>query len=90
MMTVFGTEGCLSLEAFGGDRALVLFVPGQPPEVLAERHHWHDTFTREIAHFLDVVLNGEPLRATPEDARENLRVVLAAYESARTGREVAL
>jgi predicted dehydrogenase len=90
MLTVFGTEGCLSLEAFGGDRTLMLFPQGQPPKVLMEARDWRDTFTREIGHFLDVVLDGAPLRATPEDARENLRVVLAAYESAQTGREITL
>ncbi|HZO91595.1 MAG TPA: Gfo/Idh/MocA family oxidoreductase [Chthonomonadaceae bacterium] len=90
MLTVFGTEGCLSLDAFGGDRAVILFPHGSPPEVLLQKHHWQDTFLREITHFLDVVQKGEPLRATPEDARENLRVVLAAYESASTGREISL
>ncbi|HZP84376.1 MAG TPA: Gfo/Idh/MocA family oxidoreductase [Chthonomonadaceae bacterium] len=63
---------------------------GQPPEQCVERRQWQESFAREITHFLDVVQKGEPLRATPEDGRENLRVVLAAYESARTGREVAL
>ncbi|HZP84373.1 MAG TPA: Gfo/Idh/MocA family oxidoreductase [Chthonomonadaceae bacterium] len=90
MLTVFGTEGCLSLDAFGSTHSVTLFSPGQPPEQCVERKQWQESFAREIAHFLDVVQKGEPLRATPEDGRENLRVVLAAYESARTGREVAL
>jgi predicted dehydrogenase len=90
MMTVFGTEGCLSLEAFGGPRALMLFPHGQEPEVLLTHHGWQDSFDREIAHFLDVVLDGVPLRATAQDARANVQVILAAYESARTGREVRI
>jgi predicted dehydrogenase len=90
ILTVFGTEGCLSLEAYGGSRALILFPHNQEPEVLLANHSWQETFQREIAHFLDVVLDGVPLRATPQDARANLQVILAAYESARTGREVSI
>ncbi len=89
-LTVFGTEGCLSLDAFGGQRALMLFPQGQPPETILTDSGWRETFTREIGHFLDVVQNGAALRSTPRDGRENVRVILAAYESARTGREVAL
>ena len=38
--------------------------------------------------YLDTVLDGAPNPAPGEAGRENLRVVLAAYEAARTGREV--
>lgn len=90
MLTVFGTEGSLSLDAFGAEKAIALFLPGAPVEYLGLRSAWQDTFNREIEHFLDVIQNGAVLRATPEDGRENLKVVLAAYESARTHREVVL
>jgi predicted dehydrogenase len=53
-------------------------------------HTWNEGYERLIRHFLDVVQQGAPLRSRPEDGRENVHVVLAAYESARTGREVAL
>ena len=89
-VTIFGTEGCLSLDAFGTGQGLVSFPAGQPHEVLTSENSWNRTYERAISHFLDVVLNGEPLRATPEDGRENVRVVLAAYESARTGREIKI
>ncbi len=63
---------------------------GQGPETLIAHQGWQDPFAREIAHFLDVVIGGAPLRATPQDARANVQVVLAAYESAQTGREVQI
>jgi predicted dehydrogenase len=90
LLTAFGTEGCLTLDAYGGGRALTLFPHGEEPETLLTHHHWQDTFNREIAHFLDVVLDGIPLRSTPQDGRSNVQVILAAYESARTGREVRI
>lgn len=89
MLSVFGTEGCLTFEAFGGGQALMLFLHGKQPEVLVPRQTWQDTFDREIHHFIEVVLDGIPLRATPSDARANLQVILAAYESAKSGREAA-
>ena len=39
---------------------------------------------------IDVVRDGARLTATPQDGRENVRLVLAAYESASAGREVTL
>ena len=43
-----------------------------------------------IGRYLDTVLNGAENPSPGEIGRANLRVVLAAYESARLGREVAL
>jgi predicted dehydrogenase len=90
MLTAFGTEGCLTLDAFGGGRGLMLFPHGGEPEVLVTKQSWQDTFQREISHFLDVVIDGAPLRSTPGDGRANVQVVLAAYESASTGREIQI
>lgn len=90
LLTIFGTEAVLTVDAYGEGRGLVLFRPGQPEEILNPRPSWHHYYENTIGHFLDVVQNGEPLHSTPEGGRENVRLVLAAYESARTGREVAL
>lgn len=90
LLTAFGNAGVLSLEAYGSGNSLVLFLPGQPPEVLTQTPGWNNGYERLIGNFLEVVLTGAPLRATPEDGRENVRIVLAAYESARTRCEVAL
>ncbi|CEK15047.1 predicted dehydrogenase [Chthonomonas calidirosea] len=88
LLTVFGTEGSLTLEAFWPRRGLVWFPANNEPQVLIEHHHWQESFDAEIAHFLDVLLEGVPLRATPEEGRRNVEIILAAYTSARTGRLV--
>lgn len=90
LLTVFGEEGCLSLEVVGGGGSVVFYSRQGEPEVLLSSHSWQLSFDREIAHFLEVIQEGVPLRSTPEDGRENVRVVLAAYESAQTGQEIAL
>ena len=43
-----------------------------------------------VEHFADAALNGKELRYPPEDARANMRVIDALYESARTGRAVGI
>ena len=70
--------------------SLSLHRPDLPDhhEVLLE--HWGDPFAAMVGSYLDTVVDGAPNAAPPEIGRENLRVVLAAYESARLGREVAL
>mgnify|MGYP003347770476 CR=1 FL=1 len=88
IVTVFGTEGCLSVEPFGGAGSVVLFPREGERENLFSDHNWQTTFDNEVSHFLDVIREGATLYSTPEDGRENIRVVLAAYESAKTGREV--
>ncbi len=87
-LTVYGTEGALTLGGPLG--ALVLHRPDLPDrrEVLIEGHP--DGFAAMIGRYLDTVLDGAPSPAPGEAGRENLRVVLAAYESARTGREVTV
>jgi predicted dehydrogenase len=89
-ITVFGTEGCLSLDAYGEGNGLVYFPKSSPAEPLRADYTWNSTYERAIAHFVDVVRNGAKLTATPQDGRENVRVVLGAYESARSGKEVWL
>jgi predicted dehydrogenase len=47
-------------------------------------------FHQEMAHFVDCVQNDKQPLVTGEDAREVLKIIFAAYESARTGTKVAL
>ena len=89
ILTVFGTGGCLTMDAYHGEAPVLLFPHGGETEKFASSNSWSASFVAEIAHFIDVIQNGVPLLSTPADARENLKVILAAYESARTGREVA-
>jgi predicted dehydrogenase len=83
----FGTEGLLAIG--GGFGGLTLHRPDLPggSEVLTERG---DVFAAMVGSYLDTVLDGAPSAAPPELGRENLRVVLAAYEADRLGREVRL
>lgn len=51
---------------------------------------WNYGFPQEMAHFVDCVQNDKLPQVTGEDGRAVLEALLAAYESARTGRKVAL
>src|SRR6185436_3789623 len=51
---------------------------------------WNYGFPQEMAHFVDCVLNDKKPLVTGEDGKAVLEVIFAAYESAGTGRKVAL
>jgi predicted dehydrogenase len=51
---------------------------------------WNYGFHAEMVHFVDCVQNDKPPLVTGEDGRAVLEVIFAAYESARTGRKVAI
>ena len=51
---------------------------------------WNYGFHGEMAHFVDCVQNDRKPLVTGEDGRAVLEVLMAAYESARTGGKVAL
>lgn len=51
---------------------------------------WNYGFPQEIEHFVDCVRNDRTPLVTGEDARAVLEIILAAYESARTGAKVML
>ena len=89
-VVAFGMEGVLALGGPLG--ALTLFRPSggmrPDPEVLLP--NYEDGFAAMIGRYLDTVLDGAPNPSPGSVGRENLRVVLAAYESARLGREVEL
>jgi predicted dehydrogenase len=57
-------------------------VPGSP---LAE-----DPYATQLKHFYEVLVNGAPMRVTPQDGLAALHISLAAIQSAQTGRRVAL
>jgi predicted dehydrogenase len=85
----YGTEGLLAVGG-GGRRhgALSLHRPGAEPEVLLE--DGGDSFAEMTRRYLETVLDAAPNPSPASVGREDLRVVLAAYESARLGREVRL
>ena len=49
---------------------------------------WSCGFPQELQHFVDCVLNDEEPLETGEDGRAVLEIILAASESAATGRRV--
>lgn len=51
---------------------------------------WNYGFIQEMAHFVDCVKHDKQPLVTGEDARVVMEVLFAAYESAGTGRKVAL
>jgi len=86
-LAAFGTEGVLTLG--GPHGALALHRPDLPDrcETLLERNP--NGFEAMIGRYLDTI--GGDVNPSPGSVgRENLRIVLAAYESARRGQEVSL
>ncbi len=51
---------------------------------------WNYGFHQEMAHFVDCVQNDKTPLVTGEDGRAVLEVILAAYESAGSGRKIEL
>lgn len=88
----FGTEGVLTIggQQGGVHGALNLYRADLPDQhaVLLEAHE--NSFVVMTGRYLDTVLDGAVNPSPGAVGRANLRVVLAAYESARLGREVAL
>lgn len=85
---VFGAEGVLTLGGDVSGGALVLHRPDLPNRRETLLEDGGDAFAVMIGQYLDTVLNGIPNPSPGEIGRENLKIVLAAYESARLGREV--
>lgn len=86
-LTAFGTEGALTM---GGGAALTLYRPDLPErkEVLLQSDG--DLITAMIGSYLDVVQNGATNPSPGEAGREDLQIVLAAYQSAAEGRQISL
>ena len=79
MLALGGPDGALTLHRAD--------LPGRR-EVLLE--HSDDAFAVMIGRYLDTALDGAPNPSPGEVGRENLRIVLAAYQSAQEGREIRL
>lgn len=87
-LLALGTEGML---AYGGHQGVLTLHRKDLPDgrtVLLEQTE--DPFTVMIGRYLDTVCDGAPNPSPGEVGREDLRVVLAAYASAQSGREVRL
>lgn len=87
-VAAFGIEGVLTLGGPLG--ALALHRPDLPGRREVLLSDGGDGFATMIGRYLDTVVGGEPNPSPATVGRDDLRLVLAAYESARTGREVRL
>ena len=47
-------------------------------------------FENEINHYVDCVVNGTKCKSPAEDGIEIMKILMAIYESAKTGHEVIL
>jgi predicted dehydrogenase len=83
-----GTKGMLTLG--GSEGALTLHRTDLPDRRDVLLDHSDDAFAAMIGRYLDTALDGAPNASPGEVGRENLRIVLAAYQSAQEGREIRL
>jgi predicted dehydrogenase len=82
-----GTEGMLKLATFPPNAGLWISREGRYEQIpVAE----NQPFALEFAQFAQSIIDDTPEPITPQYARHIVAVLLAAEESARTGREVVL
>ena len=84
---VAGTDGTL-----GGDETRLVYAHHGADRAKTVRWptSYSETFSKEIDHFLSVVLEGAACESGWLEATRTLEVILAAYQSAAEGRFVAL
>lgn len=81
-IAVWGLRDATEDVAAGAPTAPV--ASSDPTSIEAESHQ------RQVADFVEAVRNGRPPAVTGDDGRRALELILAARESARTGRRVEL
>lgn len=98
---VYGTGGVVYADLFQGNAALTYSQAGYgyAMEKAASTKGWSFTvfeeafnqgYPQELKHFIECVRKDKQPVVTGEDGRAVLEILLAAYESARTGRKVKL
>ena len=94
---VAGDAGLISLagceaafERFTADPPLRVWRDGTWRVVETPEMDWSGSVQAAVRDFVDAVLNGRRPRVNGEDGRMVVAMIQAAYESARTGRRVAL
>ena len=87
ILTAFGTEGALTL---GGGAALTLHRPDLPERKEVLLQSGEDSITAMVGAYLDVIQHGAANPSPGEAGREDLQLVLAAYQSAAEGRQVQI
>ena len=88
-MELFGTKGgvtiCPDFEIYSQQCGYLVNV--QPGDVKIDEAV---LFPNEINHFVDCILNGTRCVSPATDGVDVLKILMAVYESARTGHEVLL
>lgn len=98
---VYGNKGVSYADLFRGNSALTYSLEGYgyAMEKAGSTKGWSFTvfeeafnqgYPHELAHFIKCVREDKQPKVTGEDGRAVLEMIYAAYESARTGRKVAL
>jgi predicted dehydrogenase len=88
---VFGTEGSASLNPLRIHKELHGNLVNLAPAKLEPPQSWYKrSYENELRHFLGAVRSLHPVVSTADEAVQRMKVVEAAYKSARTGREVIL
>jgi predicted dehydrogenase len=85
---VFGTEGHITMG--GVPYAVILHKKDLPDEQELLLDARKNPFVAMASDFLDAVLDNVPVTSTAKDGREDLRLVLAAYESDRLQKAIFL
>ena len=60
------------------------------PKMDATKSSVQMMFNREIAHFVDCILNGTPCLSPGSDGLDIMKILDAIYKSAEMGKEVAI
>jgi predicted dehydrogenase len=90
-LRIDGTLGHLTMDASSAIRVKRLGAPAVDLEYARERKNFAGDCVYFVQqHFVERLRSAEPFESSGEDYLNNLRVVDAAYESARTGTSVTL
>ena len=85
-LEIIGTKGTLSIDAFAQKNDVYSDITNK-----GSWSFWGDSMDGGLVDsFVDSIRDGQPVAITGEDGYYSARVAIAAYESARTGKTVAL
>ena len=87
---IYGTEGSLQIHEFDHTMKMNLVVGGQSDEIVSTPNWWEEGNIAVIRHLVDCLVDcAEPV-ASLEEARHDLEIVFAAYQSSSEGRRIVL
>ena len=87
---IYGTKGSLLIHDLNGENKLDLRVGGKTDEVVSIKNWWEEANFAAINHLVDCLVDGEKPVASLDEARHDLEIVLAVYQSNKEGKRIAL